>query len=230
MTLNRMEVKMKNRPLIFVSLALLLGISWACQSPINLPNPAGTSTAAALSRSQTREAVVIQPSPLPPADSSGCSKQLPITEANIKYVLNFTGGAFAPETWDKTYTVGADRVDVTWKSKKGGKVAFQEYLVYSCGYSRSRLENDYSDAQFKTTLYNNYTNVNVTKQCASKDGKLLLHELTGEYNSQPYFLRYWVKQEDGSHLTTLSLVLPYEAEADLAVIPRQVFPGLSACP
>ena len=169
------------------------------------------------------------PTPLPIAsDCANSSTQM--TDQDVKSTLDFTGDTFKSDDWNRTYKVEEGRVDVTYHSKEGYSVVFLERLLYPCGLTHAGLLDTFNEAKFKEVIYSQYQDLKPTNLCTSTDGQTTLREFTGTFDSQIYTLRHWVKINDTTHITTLSMTFLPAVAMEMDNNAKAVFPGLSSCP
>ncbi len=180
-------------------LALGMGLILACNLPIATPTPI----------------------------SDTCNLESEPTQKDITYALEFTGDTFSD--WNRSYTVHADRVTITWAHQDKGAIAFLEYLFFRCGYTQADIDAHFSEQNFQDIILRDYENLQSVATCTDTRSDLTLHEFTGALHETDYVIRFWVTPDSETYALNMMLVFPATAEAELDKYAQRVFPELSAC-
>ena len=141
--------------------------------------------------------------------------------------ITYAPGIFGRDVWTESFSSSPDRVTKTWLSSDLSAVAPLEYLVYDCGYTQSDLQTYFSDASFRTTIFQNYQDVQKTAECSQTS--LKLYEFTSTYDKDRYVMFYWLQPESNTRILDLMLAFPADKQADLQRYAQQIFPQLSTC-
>jgi hypothetical protein len=160
---------------------------------------------------------------------ANCDKTADPTEEDVKKALAYTGDIFQTGDWKRVYTVGDQRVAITWDHKTLNGLAYMEYLVWDCGYTQADLESYFSQTNFKDVFFNAYQNPVELKHCTTADG-LSLYEYSATFKDEPYSIRYWSKLESPTRILTLMTSFPTKDKAVQDKLANQLFPKLVACP
>jgi hypothetical protein len=169
------------------------------------------------------------------ADSSNqqpkanCDKTADPTDNDVKKALAYTGDIFQTGDWKRVYTVGDQRIAITWDHKTLNGLAYMEYLVWDCGYTQAELDSYFSQSNFKDVFFNSYQNPTELNHCTGENG-LTLYEYSATYKGEPYSIRYWSKLESPTRILTLMTSFPTKDKAVQDKLANQLFPKLVACP
>ncbi len=158
-----------------------------------------------------------------------CNKTADPTDQDVKKALAYTGDIFQTGDWKRLYTVGNQRVAITWNHNALDALAYMEYLVWDCGYTHTELDSYFSESSFKNGFFKAYDNPVELKHCANADG-LSLYEYSASFQGEDYFIRYWSKLESPTRILTLMLSFPTKDKAVQDKLANQLFPQLVACP
>jgi hypothetical protein len=158
-----------------------------------------------------------------------CNKTADPTDKDVQKALGYTGKIFQTSDWKRIYTVGNQRVSITWDHQTLNALAYMEYLVWDCGYTQTDLENYFSLSNFKDVFFNSYQNPVELKRCTGADG-LSLYEYSATFNGEAYSIRYWARLESPTRILTLMLSFPSKDKAIQDSLANQLFPKLVACP
>jgi hypothetical protein len=158
-----------------------------------------------------------------------CEAATEPTEQDVEYVLGYTGNTFESSDWQRSYTVGPDRVTVTWLNHDEGAVVFLEYLVCSCGYTQADVDDHFSEQNFEDVIFMDYENLQRIATCTDIGGDLTLHEFTAEVHETGYVIRFWIKLDSKTRVLDMMLVFPRGSEMELDKYARERFPELSSC-
>jgi hypothetical protein len=146
--------------------------------------------------------------------------------ADVAYALSFGGPAFSSADWIKRYTVEPYRITLTRNNDVLGGIAYLEYLLYTCGYGQSDLDEYFNDQNF-AIVFGDYDSYAAAGFCESEG--LALYEFEVVENGVPFQARYWVRQVSDTRLLVLMLVFPTETPEVLEQYSRSVFPQFTAC-
>ena len=158
-----------------------------------------------------------------------CSKTADPTDQDVKKALAYTGDIFQNSNWKRIYTVGNQRVAITWNHNTLDALAYLEYLVWDCGYTQAALDSYFSQSNFKEVFFSAYQNPVELKRCTGADG-LSLYEYSANYKDQDYSIRYWSKLVSPTRILTLELSFPTKNKAAQDQLATQLFPQLVTCP
>jgi flagellar basal body-associated protein FliL len=158
-----------------------------------------------------------------------CNKTADPTDQDVKKALDYTGKIFQTGDWKRIYTVGNQRVAITWNHNTLDALAYLEYLVWDCGYTQPDLDNYFSQSNFKNGFFKAYDNPVEVKHCSGDNG-LTLYEYSASYQSEDYSIIYWSKLESPTRILTLMLSFPTKDKAVQDQLATQLFPKLAACP
>ncbi len=175
-------------------------------------------------------ALIQTPTATPLAIIDDCTKATNPTEQDVKYALGFVGNTFDPGSWDRSYTVESMHVAVTWKTKDRRRVAFLDYLIYSCGFKQSDWEYVLSDKTFREVRLRNFQNPNRIASCTRSENNLSLLEYAFQDDGTNYRIRFWATLNGPTRLLTMSLDSPEESITDLDRYSLRLFPALASCP
>jgi hypothetical protein len=164
-----------------------------------------------------------------PKSNGKCDTTADPNDRDIKYALNRPGDIFQNSDWDRKYTVGDQRISITWEHTKLSGLAYLEYLVWDCGYTQKDLETYFSESNFTNVFFNAYENPVRVKHC-SLDDTLSLYEYTAMYEGINYLLRYWVNLDSPTRIMTFLLSFPEKDKAVLDQVANQLYPKLAVCP
>lgn len=165
----------------------------------------------------------------PMSVSGDCEMTTEPTEQDVEYVLGYTGNTFESSDWQRSYTVGPDRVTVTWLNHNEGAIVFLEYLVFNCGYTQADLDNHFSEQNFEDVIFMEYENSQRITTCTDIDGDLTLHEFTAQVHETDYAIRFWIKPDSKTRVLDMMLVFPKGLETKLDRYAEESFPELSSC-
>jgi hypothetical protein len=169
------------------------------------------------------------------ADSSNqkpkanCDKAADPTDKDVKKALDYTGDIFQNGEWKRVYTVGDQRVSITWDHKTLSALAYLEYLVWDCGYTQDDLGSYFSQSNFKNVFFSAYQSPVELNRCNGENG-LTLYEYTATYQGEAYSIRYWSWLESPTRILTLMMSFPTTDKAVEDRLANQLFPKLVACP
>ncbi len=158
-----------------------------------------------------------------------CNKTADPTDQDVKRALDYTGKIFQTSDWKRVYSVGNQRVAITWNHNTLDAVAYLEYLVWDCGYTQPDLDSYFSQSNFTDVFFKAYQNPVETKHCSGDNG-LSLYEYSASYQGEAYSIRYWAKLENPIRIATLMLSFPTKDKAVQDQLANQLFPKLVACP
>jgi hypothetical protein len=158
-----------------------------------------------------------------------CNKSADPTDQDVKFALDYTGKIFQSKDWKRIYTVGNQRVAITWNHATLDALAYMEYLVWDCGYTQTDLDSYFSTSSFKDGFFKSYDNPVESKHCSGDNG-LTLYEYSAGYQGEPYSILYWSKLESSTRITTLMLSFPTKDKAVEDMLASQLFPKLVKCP
>jgi hypothetical protein len=105
-----------------------------------------------------------------------CNKTADPTDKDVEKALNYTGKVFQTSDWKRSYTVGDQRVSLTWDHNSLNALAYMEYLVWDCGYTQADLDSYFSESNFKNVFFSAYQNPVELNRCKGDDG-LSLYEI-----------------------------------------------------
>lgn len=169
------------------------------------------------------------PVPTPTANPADCYKVTEPSSQDVQRTLEFSEKVFPAAGWQRSYTVGDQRVRVSWTNDEEGALAYWEYLLYACGYTSANLEEYFSAQNIKEVIFQSYQNLQPRRTCTHSNGILTLHEFTAELNDTTYEIRYWIKTDDETHILTVTLVFPQSSGELLDKYANDLFPELEAC-
>jgi hypothetical protein len=158
-----------------------------------------------------------------------CNKAADPTDQDVKKALAYTGDIFLTSNWKRLYTVGNQRVAITWHHNSLDALAYLEYLVWDCGYTQSDLDIYFSESSFKNGFFKAYDNPVEVKHCTGDNG-LSLYEYSAAYQGEAYSILYWSKLESPIRILTLMLSFPTKDKAAQDQLASRLFPKLVACP
>jgi hypothetical protein len=161
--------------------------------------------------------------------ATDCESATEPTQQDVDYILAFTRDAFKSSGWERSYTVEPYRVSVTWLNNQEGALAFLEYLIYSCGYTQTDIEEYYSDQNFEEVIFYDYQNLQRTAICTNTEGDITLYEFTAELSETEYLMRYWIKLDSPTRVLDLLIAFPRASQGQLHTYAEAVFPELSVC-
>ena len=141
----------------------------------------------------------------------------------------YTGDIFQTKDWKRVYTVGDQRVSITWDHKTLSALAYMEYLVWDCGYTQDDLGSYFSQSNFKNVFFSSYQSPVEQNRCSGENG-LTLYEYTATYQGEAYSIRYWSRLESPTRILTLMLSFPTKDKVVQDKFANQLFPKLVACP
>jgi hypothetical protein len=168
-------------------------------------------------------------SPTLPPDSGECADPGQPGEADIQEALNYTGQAFSGLEWERSYTVLADRVTVTWENDDEGALAYLEHLVYDCGYVEADIDAFFSEQSLKEVILQDYERPELLESCKDASGDLRLYELSAWIHEQTYLVRIWVTLPQPNRMVYVFLTYPEVGQEQLQAYARDLFPALQAC-
>ncbi len=166
----------------------------------------------------------------PPTISPDCEQDFNPTEADLDYVLSFPGRTFATGDWKRSFTVNPSRTTATWLSDGRSGVAYIDYLVYGCGYTPEDLAQSYSEDNFRSVIFADYSALQQVAKCESPDGLLTLYQFAGQFDGSDYSIDFWVLLRGDTRILNLTLALPTASKAQLDELAASLFPQLSSCP
>lgn len=149
------------------------------------------------------------------------------TDEDVKYVLSLGRDIFTSADWVKSYTVEPYKITLHRKNDKEGFVAYTEYLIYTCGYEQTDLNNYFNDEGFNV-IFQDYESHTNSGFCEITDLALYRFDLVNE--GEQYIANYWVKQSDDKHVLVMMLILPSTELAKLNEYSKKLFPELISCP
>jgi len=158
-----------------------------------------------------------------------CSRTADPTDQDVKNALDYTGKIFQTKDWKRLYTVGNQRVAITWNHRTLDALAYLEYLVWDCGYTQNDLDTYFSSDSFKNGFFKAYDNPIEVKHCSGENG-LTLYEYSAAYKGVPYSILYWSKLENPTRILTMMLSFPTKDKAVQDQLATQLFPKLTSCP
>ena len=170
------------------------------------------------------------PTSTPLRVTADCTKLTNPTEEDVKYALGFTGNTLDPESWDRSYTVESMHVSVSWTTKDGKRVAFLDYLIYSCGFKPTDWDYVLSDKTFREVRLRNFQNADRIASCTRSESNLNLLEYKYQDSGRNYRIRFWATLVKQTRLLTMSLSFSDEIRSELDRFSSRLFPMLSACP
>ena len=154
----------------------------------------------------------------------GTSGYMPIDALKLQ---SFAPGVFRSGQWSRTYSLQQDRVTTTWLSNDLDAVVFVEELLYNCGYTQSDLDEYFNETSFKTILFQNYQDVQLTTQCTKND--LELFELSGKFKNVDFLMYQWLKPDGAKRVLTVMMAFPTSQQSQMKTYAGQIFPELTAC-
>jgi len=158
-----------------------------------------------------------------PRDDCG---QIEPSQEDIDKILSFGAEAFPFEEWVRRYTVEPYKMSLFRQNEDGRAFAYIEYLVYTCGYGQTELDEYFSDEGFNI-VFEAYESHSLTDFC--EKGSLALYEFDLVDNGSEYISHYWVEQTDDTHVLAVMLVFPKAGSAQLDEYSRKLFPKLNSC-
>jgi hypothetical protein len=158
--------------------------------------------------------------------SDACGPYEP-TDADVQKMLAYGREAFASPGWVKNYTVEPYKITLTRRNDAIQAIAYSEYLIFTCGYTQSDLNNYFNDEGFNI-IFNDYEAHVLTKFCEQSGTPLYEYDLLDEGNN--FKARYWVKQDTNTRILVYMLVFPQADAGGLNEHSQKLFPTLSACP
>jgi hypothetical protein len=158
-----------------------------------------------------------------------CNKTADPTDQDVKFALGYTGKIFQTNDWKRVYTVGNQRVAITWNHNSLDALAYLEYLVWDCGYTQLELDSYFSEANFKNGFFKAYDNPVESKHCSGENG-LTLYEYSASYQDEAYSILYWSKLESPTRILTMMLSFPTKDKAAQDQLANRLFPKLVSCP
>jgi hypothetical protein len=159
----------------------------------------------------------------------GCNKTADPTEKDVKKALDYTGKVFQNGDWKRSYTVGDQRVSITWDHNTLNALAYMEFLVWDCGYTQSDVDSYFSESNFKDVFFSAYQNPVELTLCKGDD-RLTLYEYSATFKGEAYSIRYWAKLESDTRILTLLLSFPTKDKTVQDQLAKQLFPKLVSCP
>ncbi len=220
----RFSLKYRRHTLLYpISwLGLICLVSLACSFGQAASEP--TSTPYSLPTLTSRPAA--SPTRLPGGD---CAQSSQPTDQDVKDALNYTGSAFSSTDWERSYTVTADRVAVTWLNNAAGALGYLEDLVYPCGYTQSDVDTFFSEQNLKDVILQNYDRPELKSSCSINKQKLDLYEMTAWLHEQTYLVRIWVSQPSDTRLVYVFLTYPESGADSLQQMAQSLYPMLPVC-
>jgi hypothetical protein len=161
--------------------------------------------------------------------TADCQKATEPTEQDVTYVLNFMGDILQTDEWKRSYSVESMRIRVTWVNDSAGALAYDEYLIYPCGYTQKDVDEYFSDQNFKTIFLRDYQNPEQLAVCTDEEKNIKLREFRAEKYNQGYLLRFWVMPVNNTRFQEMMLVFPEKSAALLDQYAQEMFPTLSSC-
>ena len=147
------------------------------------------------------------------------------SEQDINKLLTFGGELFTSENWIRSYTVDPYKVTLTRQNEVDRAVTYSEYLIYTCGYGQTELDQYFNDTGF-SIVFQGYESYNMSAFCELPDLAFYKFDLVDE--GAEYTAHYWVEQTDDTHVLVMMLVFP-KGSAQLDQYSRKLFPKLTAC-
>ena len=149
------------------------------------------------------------------------------TQEDIDRALIFTGQYFDTPDWQRSYTVSADRVTVSWFSSTLSSVAYLEALIYPCGYEDIDLDNYFIDENWAIT-FGNYQSFERVSECRNDSG-LRLYQFKAVDQDAEYDIHFWAVNDSPTRLLTVMIVLPVASNALMEQYSYSLFPQLTSC-
>lgn len=149
------------------------------------------------------------------------------TQEDIDRALSFTGQYLNTTDWERSYTVSADRVTVSWFSSTLSSVAYLEAFIYPCGYEDIELDNYFVDENWAIT-FGNYQSYEKIAECRN-DGGLRLYQFKSVDSGALYDINFWSVNDTSTRVITFMIVLPIESKALMEQYSYSLFPQLTTC-
>jgi hypothetical protein len=149
------------------------------------------------------------------------------TEEDIDKILSFGTDLFESDNWVRSYTVEPYKITLTRHNDVDFAVAYTEYLVYTCGYGQTEL-NEYFSPEGFNIVFQGYESYSQAGFCEAPDLALYEFDLVDE--GADYISHYWVEQTDDTHVLVMMLVFPKGSAAQLEEYSTRLFPALPSCP
>ena len=202
---------MKIKPLLFLAVVIFLS---ACGGKVNTAVPISTEPPVVASE--------IDPKVTPVCISSEPAQD------DIDRALSFTGELFNAPEWIRSYTVANGRVSVFWSNDPLGTVAYEEALIFPCGYEEPDLDNFFNDENWQT-IFGNYTSFEAVSACKTDDG-VRLYQFKAMVDDVEYAIKYWAKNDTDTRVLGAMIVFPVESQSLMDEYSASLFPNLVSCP
>ncbi len=149
------------------------------------------------------------------------------TQEDIDRALSFTGKLFETQDWERTYTVGTDKVTVTWYSERLTAIAYLEALIFPCGYEELDLDYYFSVDNW-VIIFGNYQSYEYVDECRLDSGVRLYQFITVDQGFE-YDVHYWVANDTDTRVISMMLVMPIESQDLIEEFSYSLFPQLPDC-
>ena len=155
------------------------------------------------------------------------------TQADIDRALSFTGELLNAPEWVRSYTVADGRVSVFWSNDPLGAVAYEEALIFQCGYEEPDIDNFFNDENWKV-IFGNYSSFEPVAACKTDDG-VRLYEFKAivtdaEAGDAEYAIKYWAKNDTDTRVLGTMIVFPLKSQSLMDEYSTRLFPNLVSCP
>jgi hypothetical protein len=148
------------------------------------------------------------------------------SQEDLNKVLAFGADLFKSDDWVKSYSVEPYKVTVTHHNDAAFAVAYTEYLIYTCGYGQTEMDEYFNDEGF-AIVFDGYESYNLAKFCEVES--LALYKFNAIDEGAEYDVNYWVEQSDDNHVLVMMLVFPKGNTAVLDEYSKRLFPNLTTC-
>ncbi|HCR70948.1 MAG TPA: hypothetical protein DIW23_05860, partial [Anaerolineae bacterium] len=159
-------------------------------------------------------------------DPATCISPEP-TQDDVDRALSFTGKLFDTQDWERTYTVGVDKVSVTWYSERLTSIAFLEALIFPCGYEELDLDYFFSVDNW-VIVFGNYQSYEYVDECRLDSGVRLYQFITVDQGFE-YDVHYWVVNDTDTRVISMMVVMPIESQVLIDEFSYSLFPQLPEC-
>jgi hypothetical protein len=159
-------------------------------------------------------------------NTTNCINSGKPTDQDVTYANNFTTDIFQGNEWKRNEVIDDAGDTITWRDSNNRALISEEYLINSCGYSKEKLNNDFSNPELMLEVYEKPSLITT---CSNDKEGLNLYEYRAEYDGQIYIIRIWTKLINNTHLIDIRMVFPEKSLDLLNQYSLRLFPTLKSC-
>lgn len=148
------------------------------------------------------------------------------TQDDVNKILSFGQDAFSSTNWIKSYTVEPYKITLSRHNDVEQAVAYTEYLIYTCGYGQTEMDQYFNDEGFNI-VFEGYESHAMAAFCEVTNLALYRFDLVDE--GIEYTANYWVEQTDDYHVLVMMIVFPRSSTGLIDNYSTQLFPQLKIC-